>query len=386
VGSAAGLGRERDTLARTPPPPPHRAARAPPSFFVDPGAFSHTLAVVPLSPLPSTQFLVDKILRTKIQETTYWKQHCFGASAAAVVDLAADLEAVGGTTTALRRPTPFLCLLLKLLQLGPSRDVVAEYVSNPDLKYLRVLGALYARLAWRPADVFLTLEPLLADFRRLRAHAPPGSPSTCGYELTTVDAVVDALLTESTAFDVALPRLPPRKALEDTGALPGPRASPLDAAADAAEAAERAGRAARGPASASPGREVEEGEEGEVGGRRGGRGEGEGWRRGGDRDRRCRDDDDNDDRRRSRSRERERERERERRPREKWRRSPSPERRRARRREEEREGRRGRERERGRERSPPPPPPRGGGGGKSDAMSVDETNALRAKLGLAPLK
>ena len=314
------------------------------------------------------QFLVDKILRTKIQETTYWKQHCFGASAAGVVDLAADLEAVGGTTTALRRPTPFLCLLLKLLQLGPSRDVIAEYIANPDLKYLRLLGALYARLAWRPADVFLTLEPLLADFRRVRAHAPPGSSSTCGYELTTVDAVVDALLTEPSAFDVALPRLPPRKALEDTGALPGPRASPLDEAADAAEAEERAARAAQARRGPSP----EGGEEGEVGAGRGrGRSEeDERWRRGGGSG------DRHDRRRRSRSRSRSRDR----RPREKWRRTPSPEaRRRARRREDE--GRRERKRERS--------PARGGGaagGSKSDAMGVEETNALRAKLGLAPLK
>lgn len=33
-----------------------------------------------------------------------------------------------------------------------------------------------------------------------------------------------------------------------------------------------------------------------------------------------------------------------------------------------------------------PPPPSGGGGGSKDEMTVDQTNAMRAKLGLAPLK
>ena len=347
---------------------------------------------IPLS-IPCTQFLVDKILRTKIQETTYWKQHCFGATAAGVVDLAADLEAVGGTTTALRRPTPFLCLLLKLLQLGPSRDVVAEYIGNADLKYLRVLGALYARLAWRPLDVFLTLEPLLLDHRRLRAHAAPGT-SASGFELTSVDAVVDALLTEPAAFDVALPRLPPRKALEDTGALPGPRVSAMDGAADAAEAAAREAAAAEADAEAAAaasgrGGGGEEEEEGEVGGGRlggrGGRGRGdddESWR-----DRRDDDDDGGNERRRPRRRRsRSRSRSRERRPREKWRRTPSPERRQARRRSRSRDRGGGGER---RERSPPARGDGGGGGGggsKKGDMSVEETNALRAKLGLAPLK
>lgn len=48
------------------------------------------------------------------------------------------------------------------------------------------------------------------------------------YELTYVDAFVDRLLREDRICDTALPRLPRREVLEDAGQLE-PRVSPLDA-------------------------------------------------------------------------------------------------------------------------------------------------------------
>lgn len=43
-------------------------------------------------------------------------------------------------------------------------------------------------------------------------------------------------------------------------------------------------------------------------------------------------------------------------------------------------------REGGRREREEPPPSRGGGGGSKDSMSVEETNAMRIKAGLKPLK
>ena len=101
------------------------------------------------------QNLVEKILRSKIYNTMYWKEHCFALTAEALVDKAVDLRFVGGTyggqvhsscqislgnylmapliyelaglrhigTSALcrGRPTEFMCLMLKLLQLQPEK-------------------------------------------------------------------------------------------------------------------------------------------------------------------------------------------------------------------------------------------------------------------------
>ena len=43
------------------------------------------------------QNLVEKILRSKIYNTIYWKEHCFALTAESLVDKAVDLHFVGGT-------------------------------------------------------------------------------------------------------------------------------------------------------------------------------------------------------------------------------------------------------------------------------------------------
>jgi len=43
------------------------------------------------------------------------------------------------------RPTDFLCLALKLLQIQPEREVILELLRSEDHKYVRLLGAFYLR-------------------------------------------------------------------------------------------------------------------------------------------------------------------------------------------------------------------------------------------------
>ena len=45
----------------------------------------------------AVQNLVEKILRTKIYNTMYWKEHCFALTAESLVDKAVELHFVGGT-------------------------------------------------------------------------------------------------------------------------------------------------------------------------------------------------------------------------------------------------------------------------------------------------
>lgn len=51
-----------------------------------------------------------------------------------LVDKAMDLDHVGGVFGANIKPTPFLCLILKMLQIQPSKDIIIEFIKNPDLK------------------------------------------------------------------------------------------------------------------------------------------------------------------------------------------------------------------------------------------------------------
>ena len=204
------------------------------------------------------QNLIERILRLKVYETTYWKQHCFGLTAGTVLDKAVELRSIGGSVGPTRKPSRFVCLTLKLLQIQPVPDVVLEYVKQDAHKYVRLLGAFYWRLTARPADVFRYLEPLLADARRVRMRHPDGT-----YALSYVDEVVDSLLVGETLFDVALPRLPPRRSLVATGAL-APRVSPLATEFEAMQAAEKERAEAEAAEERGKAASVRAGEDGEL--------------------------------------------------------------------------------------------------------------------------
>ena len=47
--------------------------------------------------LYAPQNLVEQIVRSRIYDCQYWKQHCFGLTAESLLDKAVDLRAVGGT-------------------------------------------------------------------------------------------------------------------------------------------------------------------------------------------------------------------------------------------------------------------------------------------------
>ena len=119
------------------------------------------------------QNLVEKILRMRIYDHRYWKEHCFGLNAESLVDKACDLKYCGGAYGGMQKPSPFLCLLLKMLQIQPELDIVREFVRNDDYKYVRVLGAIYFRIVAPPVEVYTLLEPLYNDFRSLRRSRLP---------------------------------------------------------------------------------------------------------------------------------------------------------------------------------------------------------------------
>ncbi|XP_021298389.1 pre-mRNA-splicing factor 38 [Herrania umbratica] len=168
------------------------------------------------------QNLVEKIVRSKIYQNTYWKEQCFGLTAETLVDKAMELDHIGGTYGGNRKPTPFMCLVMKMLQIQPEKDIVVEFIKNDDYKYVRILGAFYLRLTGTDTDVYRYLEPLYNDYRKLRQKSPDGN-----FSLTHVDEVIDELLTRDYSCDIALPRIKKRWTLESLGAL-DPRKSVLE--------------------------------------------------------------------------------------------------------------------------------------------------------------
>ena len=144
---------------------------------------------------PAAQNLVEKITRMKIYSSMYWKEHCFALTAESLVDKAVDIKYAGGTyggQVALeqycmlraaqnvpsnadllvmpamqRAPTQFMCLVLKLLQLQPDKEIIVEFIKNEDYKYVRVLGAGWLLVLPAPGS------PAPAHHMPGRAHPMP---------------------------------------------------------------------------------------------------------------------------------------------------------------------------------------------------------------------
>uniref|UniRef100_A0A914HC58 Pre-mRNA-splicing factor 38 n=1 Tax=Globodera rostochiensis TaxID=31243 RepID=A0A914HC58_GLORO len=160
------------------------------------------------------QYLIEKIIRTRIYDSLYWKEQCFGLSAETVVDRAIELRYIGGIYAGNIKPAQFLCLTLKLLQLQPDKDIIIEFIRQDDFKYVRALGAMYIRLIFNSVEVYKYLEPLYNDYRKLRYMNRMGK-----FELLHMDEFIDNLLREDHYCDVQLPRLQKRQALEEKDQL-----------------------------------------------------------------------------------------------------------------------------------------------------------------------
>ncbi|KAG1900731.1 PRP38 family-domain-containing protein [Suillus fuscotomentosus] len=165
------------------------------------------------------QFLVETVIRNRIWESNYWKEHCFALTAESLIDQAIALRYIGGVYGN-QRPTEFLCLLLKLLQLQPEKEILIEYLQADEFKYMRALAAMYIRMTFSAVEVYELLEPLMKDYRKLRYR------DTAGYSLIHFDEFAHSLLTEERACDIILPRIAKRSILEENGEI-GPRKSRL---------------------------------------------------------------------------------------------------------------------------------------------------------------
>jgi len=159
------------------------------------------------------QNLIDMIVRNRIYSSTYWKENCFGLSAEQIVGKAMEFSEYGGTYGGNRKPTKFLCLVQKMLQIQPDKDIVIELLKNEEYRYVRLLGAFYLRLVGKSSEIYQYLEPLYNDYRKVRKKVDSG------YAVVYIDEFIDELLTQQTACDITLPHLQKRSILEESGEL-----------------------------------------------------------------------------------------------------------------------------------------------------------------------
>merc|ERR1712188_43517 len=111
-----------------------------------------------------------------------------------------------------RKPTNFICLILKMLQIQPDRQIIVELIRNESYKYVRLLGAFYMRLCGRSVEIYRYLEPLYNDYRKIRVRTREET-----FVLSYVDVIVDDLLRKDVMFDTVVPRIQYRHVLEECG-------------------------------------------------------------------------------------------------------------------------------------------------------------------------
>jgi len=160
------------------------------------------------------QYLIEKIIRSRIYDSKYWKEECFALTAELLVDKAMELRFIGGVYGGNIKTTPFLCLILKMLQIQPEKDIVVEFIKNEEFKYVRALGAFYMRLTGSSLDCYKYLEPLYNDNRKLRRQSRSSQ-----FEIVHMDEFIDELLREERVCDVILPRVQKRHVLEENNEI-----------------------------------------------------------------------------------------------------------------------------------------------------------------------
>src|SRR4051794_17226591 len=98
--------------------------------FLDERGSASTLTPNGLNPAT----ILEKAVRNRIVNSYFYQEQCFALNEADVVDRIVDyVSFIGGTYDASgaghQKPTPFLCLVFKLLALAPSDDIVQMYLN-----------------------------------------------------------------------------------------------------------------------------------------------------------------------------------------------------------------------------------------------------------------
>ncbi|OII70854.1 PRP38 pre-mRNA splicing factor family protein [Cryptosporidium ubiquitum] len=167
-------------------------------------------------------FTVSSILRDRVFSSIYWKGECFALDSETILDKAVFLDYIGTTYGGDRKATPFLCLLVKLLQIRPSTEIVLEYINNPRFKYLTALGIVYLRLTESSIVIHRSIEHLYQDYRRIRIRNLDGS-----FDIIHLDELVEICLRDKKLLDLDFPYIHKREVLIKQGHLKFPRESKL---------------------------------------------------------------------------------------------------------------------------------------------------------------
>lgn len=160
--------------------------------------------------------LVSPIVRHRIQDSLFYKQHLHLTNELTIVPVVVDfVQYVGGTDEG-GRPAPFLCCLLRLLELQPSDEIINIYLTQNgynEFKYLTAMALLYCRIVADAHTVYRLHDQYILDYRKLRVQRKVPrfvNDQPVHFDLEFMDSWVHWLVLRELVVDVTLPYLGPR--------------------------------------------------------------------------------------------------------------------------------------------------------------------------------
>lgn len=170
--------------------------------------------------------LIEPIIRHRIQDSLFYKQYLFLTNEATLLPVIVEhVKFIGGLDLNLR-PSPFICCLLRLLELEPSEDIIKLYLNQigyNEFKYLTALVLIYIRLVQPSEVVYTVFDTYFSDSRKLRMQLKSPKFNDNGipvnYTLSYMDEWVDKLILEERVVDIILPRLIRRSQLVERGLI-----------------------------------------------------------------------------------------------------------------------------------------------------------------------
>lgn len=165
--------------------------------------------------------LIEPIIRHRIQDSIFYKQYLYLTNELTILPVIVNHVKYISGTDSMGRPSPFICSLLRLLELEPLKEIISiclNQMGYNEFKYLTALVLTYIRLVYSSDEVYIILDEYIKDYRKLRIklRSPIFSDKTglpIHYSLTYMDEWVDNLINKDRLVDIVLPRLVVRSSL-----------------------------------------------------------------------------------------------------------------------------------------------------------------------------
>lgn len=165
--------------------------------------------------------LIEAIVRNRIKDSLFYKQYLYLTNEQTILPVIINqVHYVGGLDSS-NRPSPFLCCLLRLLEIDPSAAIIKAYLARPEFKYLTCLTLFYCRMTQKPVEVYTLLDSYITNYGKLRMKLVTPSMRDgfpVNFTLTYIDEFVDSLLQQR-CLGIILPVIESRQLLVNKGMI-----------------------------------------------------------------------------------------------------------------------------------------------------------------------